>query len=169
MGTEMLNLNPEVLSQKLLDMSWGERGFPVDPVTISHGLGIKVVETDLPSEVSGAIIKDQGSDPVIVVEKNDSASRKRFTCAHELGHYMWHSEEGQENYEYVDLRDPKASDGACEEEVFANKFAANLLMPFVEVQKAHSKGMPNFELARYFGVSAEAIGYRLKNLGLKSQ
>lgn len=169
MGTETLKLNPEALSQKLLGMSWGGRGFPVDPVTISLSLGIKVVETELPPEVSGAIIKDHGSDPVIVVEKTDSTNRKRFTCAHELGHYVWHSGEGQEKYDYVDFRNPKASSGECPEEVFANKFAANLLMPSVEVKKAYSEGWPSFELARYFGVSADSLGFRLANLGLKSE
>ena len=167
----MISLEAETAACELLEMLWGDRGFPVDPITIGKKLGLKIVETTLPKEVSGAIIKKANSDPIIIVEQQDSKNRKRFTCAHEIGHFIYRSEvpqnESQDEYSYVDLRSETSSGGTNEEEVFANNFAASLLMPREEFKKRHSDKPPNFELAAFFGVSVEAIGFRLKNLGLK--
>lgn len=69
----------------LLKDIWGDRKFPVDPVWIANELGLDVVETTLDDDVSGALLKEPEQDPVIILNRNDSNVRKRFTCAHELG------------------------------------------------------------------------------------
>jgi Zn-dependent peptidase ImmA (M78 family) len=127
---------------------------------------LQVKQTSLPPEVSGAIIKKRGEDPVILIEEADSDNRKRFTCAHELGHFIDRSERGEENFEFVDLRDASSSSGTNADEVFANQFAAALLMPeeLVRQQWAENKVVPFLAVA--FGVSADAMTFRLKNLGL---
>jgi Zn-dependent peptidase ImmA (M78 family) len=66
----------------------------------------------------------------------------------------------------VDYRDEKSSTGTIEEERFANSFAANLLMPKVAVEALYEKDTPAFRLAKRFGVSPEAMQYRIENLGL---
>ncbi len=127
---------------------------------------MKVLEAELPPEVSGALIKDLGRDPTIMIEQSDSSDSKRFTCAHELGHYIWRSESPNADrgeYSYVDLRRDGDHGG---EELFADQFAANLLMPANEVRAIHSKKLPNYALAKHFGVSVEEFGLRLKHLGL---
>ncbi len=150
----------------LLKSVWGDRSIPVDPIFIARQLGIDVYEATLPDAVSGAIIKDKGKDPVIVLSKTDSDKRKRFSCAHEIGHYVWRTSNGEETYEYVDLRSGSAHAGDKEEEIYANRFAASLLMPAEEVERMHKKGIPSFIMAQKFGVSDDAMAFRLKNLRL---
>ena len=158
-------------AEEVLSALWGQRGFPVDPAWISNALGVKVVSMTLPKDVSGALIKEPWKDPVITLETTDSKNRKRFSCAHELGHYIGRlkyqfGEEGQ--YEYVDFRGAMARQGTDPEEIYANKFAACLLMPEEEVRKRVAEGYSSIGLANYFGVSPEAMGYRLRNLRLSS-
>ena len=71
-------------------------------------------------------------------------------------------------YEYIDQRGPLAAVGIAPEEVFANAFAAALLMPEHEVRQRHEAKASPAEMAFDFQVSQEAISYRLENLGLVS-
>ena len=96
-------------AERLRISVWGDR-FPVDPVRIARKLGIHVLDSRLPRNVSGALVKERGEDPTILLHQKDSANRKRFTCAHELGHFVRRSDNPDE-YEYVDLRDTLGGDG----------------------------------------------------------
>lgn len=155
-------------AQAILQRVWKTRGFPVDPVTIARELGLEVMDTDLPDQVYGALLKEAGKDPVIVLHYADNPKRKRFTCAHELGHFVYRNEQNvlDEEYSYLDLRSPASSTGEEIEEVMANRFAAHLLMPEDEVEKLHAQKTSHLDMALYFDVSSEALKYRLKNMGL---
>jgi Zn-dependent peptidase ImmA (M78 family) len=95
----------------------------------------------------------------------DSFRRQRFTCAHEIGHYVRRTEHPEE-YEYIDYRDALAAQGTDQEEIYANKFAASLIMPAAEVRRLANQGMSDLQMASRFDVSVEAMQYRLQNLGL---
>ena len=172
-GYRQLTMEAEKDAWELLEKAWLQGGtsrphLPVDPFAIARKLGIKVfVDFGLPAEVSGMLRKRSGyEDPEIILNANDSRNRQRFTCAHELGHYNQRIKEGADgSWEYVDKRDPLSSQGMKPEEIYANKFAAGLLMPREEV-KARA-GDPNVaSLALDFGVSADAMRFRLENLRL---
>lgn len=150
---------------ELLDQSW-DGTLPVDPVRIAKDLGVEVLDVFLKKDVSGALVKKEGRDPSILLNAEDGKARKRFTCAHELGHYIRRSSEPVPQYEYVDYRDKKSSTGTDDEERYANSFAASLLMPEVAVRAMHRPEMPAFRLAKQFGVSLESMQHRLDNLGL---
>lgn len=162
-------MDARAAAKSLLESVWGQREFPVDPVWLANQLGVDVIETELPDSVSGALIKDKDKDPVIVLCKSDSKNRKRFTCAHEIGHYAYRLTTNGDHYEYVDLRGNSASAGTDPEEIYANQFAAELLMPKDEVAQLSNKNMPAFLIAQHFGVSDDALRYRLKNLGLNAK
>ena len=49
----IITLNPKQETQKVLFTLWKEGLFPVDLVTICKRLGLQVVETELPDDVSG--------------------------------------------------------------------------------------------------------------------
>lgn len=140
--------------------------FPVDPVRLAKELGIDIFAGQLERVVSGALIKEPGRDPVIILNKEDSPVRQRFTAAHELGHYIRRAGDDAD-YTYVDLRDDIAKQGTEPEEVFANAFAACLLMPEVAVREERDERRQLSELAFHFGVSQEAMRFRLDNLSLK--
>lgn len=166
-ATPKVQTEAKKYADEVLSLLWSNAGFPVDPVAIARKMEIVVVETELPGDVSGALIKEPGKDPEVFIHITDSRQRKRFSCAHELGHYFSRlrtlREENQ--YEYVDFRDANSSLGSNKEEIFANAFAANLLMPEQEVRKQYGR-KSNFWLATYFDVSETALAYRIENLKL---
>jgi Zn-dependent peptidase ImmA (M78 family) len=156
----------ESLADTLRSQLWGDH-LPVDPVALANRLDIKVIETPLPNNVSGGLIKQDGNTPMIVLNEKDSRQRKRFTCAHELGHYVYRVETGLDgDYEYTDLRGVLASSGTNYEEKFANRFAGALLLPQESVKKLFKEESPVFMMATQFDVSAEAMQVRLRVLDL---
>ena len=160
--------DPEVAAMGLINFTWtdpgsGEIRLPVDPVRIARNLGVQVFDAPLSEDISGSLVKTAGADPVILLNRADSNSRRRFTCAHELGHFVRRS--GDEQFEYIEHRGPIATEGSEPSEIYANQFAAAMLMPADLVRK-HASGKGTLELARMFGVSPDAMKFRLKNLQL---
>jgi Zn-dependent peptidase ImmA (M78 family) len=149
---------------RILRATWGS-GIPVEPVEIAHELGIRVLEAELDGNTLGALLKEPEEDPTILLNQQDSRNRRRFTTAHELGHYVRRSAESNE-YARVDLRDRRSSTGEDPEEIYANEFAACLLMPEDEVRNFADLGLDDLEMALHFKVSREAMKFRLVNLGL---
>jgi Zn-dependent peptidase ImmA (M78 family) len=164
-------MDPESNARQLLETVWapGRDGadvpLPVDPFQIAQRLGVKSYSAALDEGISGMLIKRAGEDPEIYVHASDSQNRQRFTCAHELGHYVKRSGTGDTEWEYVEHRDLLTSQGSDPEEIFANRFAASLLMPREAVERLHAD-LGQAALAYKFGVSADAMHYRLVNLGL---
>ena len=151
-------------AERIRNTFW-KKGFPVDPVLIAQRLGVSVRQAKLSPGVSGALVKKLGEDPAILLNANDHPNRQRFTCAHELGHYI-SRENDPDAYEYIDLRDIWSAAGTKPEEVFANAFAANLLMPEREVRRLLNEKYGPTEMAVYFDVSQDSMHFRLKNLKL---
>ena len=154
--------HPRIEAERVLATFWPERKLPVDPVAIARAMGLEVKQGELPEAISGVLVKRAGADAVILLAQNDNPDRKRFTCAHELGHFVRHA--GEPAIERLDFRGPLASTGLDKEEVFANQFAANLLMPETELREAIQHEQSVWLLSHRFGVSGEAMGYRLENL-----
>lgn len=141
--------------------------FPVDPVVIAKQMDLKVIEAELPAPVSGGLLRKDGDDPVVVLNESEPKTRKRFTCAHELGHYVYRLETGcDREFEYTDLRNHLSSMGMDKEEMFANRFAGALLMPRSKVEELMKNHLPVLVMAHKFGVSADAMRVRLKVLNL---
>lgn len=157
--------DPKKAAAELLQACWADGRIPVDPVLIAHQLGVRVHRVSLPANHSGALVKREGGDPVILLQEGDSTNRQRFTCAHELGHYVRRA--GDDAFGFVDLRSSLSEQGTNPEEIFANRFAANLLMPEDAVRERIGRNAPDIViLANEFQVSAEAMRFRLRNLGI---
>ena len=120
-------------------------------------LGFAVEARKLP--VSGMLLP---AERRILVNADEPQTRQRFTIAHELGHWVCQCV-GAESPQPVYCRaeevgvDPEAR--ALERE--ANIFAANLVMPEEAVRAASGENR--------FGVSDEALAWRLYNLGVRSE
>jgi Zn-dependent peptidase ImmA (M78 family) len=159
--------NPETTSFEALQTVWmedGEISLPVDPFVIARKLGIQTYVANLPEKVSGIFRAKPGSDPKIYINTLDHANRQRFTCAHELGHYYLMVAEGRTDEEIVERRDLFSTTGQDEREVYANQFAAGLLMPKEKLKEMRAEKSPA-TLAYEFGVSPDAMAFRLKNIG----
>lgn len=142
---------------------------PVDPIQVARALGIKVWTSDLDPNVAGVLVKRKGAAPEIYISAADHINRQRFTVAHEVGHYVERAANGkaQDPVNYVDYRDAVSSQGSSPAEMYANGFAAALLMPAERVRAYWQRCLDADEMARQFGVSAEAMRHRLNNLGIK--
>jgi Zn-dependent peptidase ImmA (M78 family) len=150
------------------------RGFrleaiPVPVDRIAKSLGISLQYAPLDEELSGmAFIKD--GTPVIGVNALHHPNRQRFTLAHEIGHHALHAHllEGKVHVDKVILkRDPVAAAGIDLNEIEANAFASELLMPDPWFSDAIQNGIDIGDeariasLAKRFRVSVAAIQYRL--------
>jgi Zn-dependent peptidase ImmA (M78 family) len=151
-------------AKRLLDETWNG-GLPVDPVKIARVLGIDVVNAQLDPNMSGALLKEPGRDPTIFLNAQDSRNRQRFSCAHEIGHFV-KRKDNPDQYEYVDFRGQLAGLGVDPDERFANGFAAYLLMPEKNVRELQKQGLDETAMALRFGVSQDAMHNHLKNLKL---
>lgn len=89
-----------------------------DIINLFEKNGIIVIEFDTPISLFDGVsfTTDQGYK-VIVINKNMSNDRKRFTLAHELGHIIMHS---SSSFLISDYRDKEKE---------ANEFASEFLMP----------------------------------------
>jgi Zn-dependent peptidase ImmA (M78 family) len=123
------------------------------------GLAIEV-RADLP--VSGMLLPAQR---LIVLRSDEPEARRRFTIAHELGHWICQALEGDMQPVYCRAGEigVDAATKALERE--ANIFAANLLMPEPSVRSAWQTTGTVAGVATRFDVSPEAMEWRLHNFG----
>jgi Zn-dependent peptidase ImmA (M78 family) len=164
----MQGLNPETDAEELLRTYWSREGntivLPVDPVAIAGRLGIRVFTASLDANISGMLIMAGGSDPEIYLSRSDSYNRQRFTCGHELGHWAQNVAKGIESAEITDFRGPLSGAGTNSSEIYANQFAAALLMPAEEVHRLKEQGYGTAAVADTLRVSPDAAAFRITNL-----
>jgi Zn-dependent peptidase ImmA (M78 family) len=135
---------------------------PVDVYGLARALGLMVEEKMLIDDCSGSIER-AGNSYKVTVNSVHSANRKRFTVAHELGHFVLHDHLIDSGiYDNKMYRDARISDS---QETEANKFAASILMPSNLIYRLKKQGFHEApELARELEVSEQAINIRLENI-----
>lgn len=130
------------------------------PRELCKRLGINVYEVNLPDGSSGMIVKRGGEDAEIFVEANDPPVRRKFTLAHELGHYMERALVHDDDFSF---RERRGMDYDLHE-FFADEFAGALLMPEDEFLRLMDSGATNTGLAAHFDVSLSAVEKRRARL-----
>jgi Zn-dependent peptidase ImmA (M78 family) len=147
---------------------------PVPVERIAEQQGAQVIRQRSESPDSGFALRMDGRW-IIGVNTQTSRLRQRFSIAHELGHLLLHEEQLIVSTVQVHLRSHVSSLGTDAQEIEANQFAAELLMPRKFVldsvatqmsQKPLTRDELVHTLAREFDVSTDAMGYRLVNLGV---
>lgn len=142
-----------------------QQSAPVDVTGLAEALGLAVWESDdLPAGVSGKMFEDPTnggpSRYSIVVRASEPFVRKRFTVAHEIAHFLLHRNRiGSFLLEDAWLR----SNLSTREEVEANQFAADILMPrnlIAKYANLYGTSDPGV-LASFFKVSEAAMRIRL--------
>jgi Zn-dependent peptidase ImmA (M78 family) len=145
--------------------TFGGELIPVPVESIAEDLlGLRVGERD-DLDCSGLLVPAQRRIWVNAREAAESPGRRRFTIAHELGHWVCQVVEGHRAPVYCRPADlTETADRALERE--ANVFAAELAMPEPLVRREF-EGHPAVEaMAARFDVSEAAMHWRLFNLGL---
>lgn len=139
---------------------------------LAKSLKIILTFEDLNDEVAGFFVMTN-TQPVITVNKSNAVTRKRFTIAHEIGHFILHS---KDQPIFVDkapsmmYRNTASSTGEIFREREANAFAAALLMPKSLLEEEIINAPSDISdaisfLADKFKVSENAMSFRLSNLG----
>ena len=136
---------------------------------IAETLNLKVGYESFDDNKCGCLIR-KGNTGLIEINKDHPETRQRFTFAHELGHYMMHgtTEGFVDNDTCVFLRD-KDADQNDTQEIEANYFAAELLMPekFIGADLKNNLVSNEFieNISKKYNVSTQAMPIRLFNLG----
>ena len=157
---------PNKSAERILQRFWAGQLYPVDPIAIAKKMGLQVFNAALPNDVAGAIMKKPGEPASIFLNQSDTRQRRRFTCAHELGHYVDIIERNQvvDSYQIIEHRTNFSTEDCMPNEHFANHFAAYLLMPDQELSLKRHNSV--WQLAEYFDVSPETMLVRMKQIGL---
>lgn len=146
---------------KVIAKHWDSTPVPIDAIIRDIGLPLSYEPMD--ENISGYIERRDGGYR-IVVNSTHAPTRRRFTAAHELGHYIYHREllgEGVgDNRSYrTDGTDRPNANIRPVHERQANSFAANVLMPRHRLSDV--AGQSTVALAQQFKVSPEAMRIRL--------
>jgi IrrE N-terminal-like domain len=177
MATEPSHRAREVLAE--FEASFGYDGdLPVPVEEVADSLArLRVCDVDDMSGVSGApegarklsgmlLCRPINTIYVNAAETRRSRGRRRFTIAHELGHWYLHATQATgERFERFCRGDDLSSTRSLEGE--ANRFASALLMPDELLTEATEQLRMNVPLlAKRFDVSVPAMRTRLLALDL---
>lgn len=147
---------------------------PVAVEAIARSLGATARYAPFQGELAGMLIRhDDGRGVVIGVNSLHHVNRQRFTIAHECGHLRLH--EGKpadvDRSFRVNRRDGASSQATDAEEIEANRFAAELLMPYDMIVEDLVNSAPDIEdeaelrtLANRYGVSLQALTLRIRSV-----
>ncbi len=128
-------------------------------------LGLRVTE-DADLDCSGVLLPTHREILLNRREARESPGRRQFTLAHELGHWVCQVLEGHTAPIYCRAEDVGLRNRRHPIEREANVFAAELLMPESLVRKRFGPDSRISSMATDFGVSVEAMHWRLYNFGL---
>lgn len=147
---------------------------PVRLTPIVDKLGLQVYLVEMKDGVSGKLLANKHLPKslnggkcgwTIFANANEPARRVRFTVAHEIGHFLLHKDIATQYGRIVDdslYRSEQISDFKESE---ANRFAADLLMPWDEINRyiesTSSESIDVEQMADYFDVSKIAMAIRL--------
>lgn len=150
---------------------------PVNLEQICHLFEIDVEPIDADDNLSGFFVVGDNNRKIIGYNKSHNENRRRFTIAHELGHFYLHFKGEQkifiDNNSHKFFRNEKSSSGEIRREREANAFAAALLMPSSLIENEIEK-LQNIEnlstiikkLSTAFKVSQQSVHFRIINLGI---
>jgi Zn-dependent peptidase ImmA (M78 family) len=158
--------------RKVIELLAGQHAPPVSLSAVAEALDAEIREVELEHDVSGILFRGDGRR-VIAVNKAHPTVRKRFTIAHELGHLALHkgTEVHVDQVFRINLRDARSATAEDVEEIEANAFAANLLIPAHWIRADLNNSPIDLEnetrivgLADRYQVSTQAMIVRLTSL-----
>jgi hypothetical protein len=142
-------------------LSAGVARGPVPLRDVVSALNLEVVQTAGEPFSCEAALEPVGDGHRIVLRGASSERRRRFTIAHEIGHFVLHP------HRVAPQRGGRGNAAWQAQEREADQFAAELLMPEDLVREAVLRyGLDADRLADSFDVSRQAMQARLKRLGL---
>ncbi len=155
---------------------WELDNLPIDVSKLAECLELPIVEEDLEDNIAGFLFS-KNNRSYVGINSNHHENRKRFTIAHEIGHYVLLHHKLTDDI-HVDTkssvfrRTGNTTDNE-QKEKDANKFSAALLMPhtllvrYIKEQNINlNDDLDISKLSRKLVVSEKTLTYRLLNLGI---
>ena len=170
-------MNNKLINSKVTAIlkSLNEIVLPIKIEEIAKLRGLEVIAYPLGEDISGLLSIKDGKG-TIGYSKDEPRVRKRFTIAHELGHYELHREKSDLFVDKQFIYRNKNSSSTAVSQVMeqeANAFASAILMPTEYVRSEVGKieiDLGNEDaikaLAKIFDVSTTAMSLRISGLGL---
>lgn len=134
---------------------------PVKVGALAKALGLKVLLSTLPLNISGMLKPDEEGGYVIKINRFEPKERQRFTIAHEIAHFLLHKHLIARGVVDSALYRSKLSSRL---EAEANRLAADILMPKALVEHERRLVPIGVDVDRYlaqkFEVSLPAMDIR---------
>lgn len=134
---------------------------PVRVGALAKALGLRVLLSTLPLNISGMLEPDDEGGHVIKINRFEPKERQRFTIAHEIAHYLLHRHLIARGVVDSALYRSKLSSRL---EAEANRLAADILMPRILVEQERDSVPDGVDVDRYlaqkFEVSLPAMEIR---------
>ena len=141
----------------------------VDLYDLAQELELEIVEVDSKS-FDGALLRSRTkfAGQILVRSGIREVGRKRFTIAHEIGHYILH---GNQQTSCSPRVIEGWNEGQPSPEREADTFASELLLPTTDVAKRVNKRWPSMQvvsdIADHFGASMMAAGRKFCDVALQ--
>ncbi|MBD1928350.1 XRE family transcriptional regulator [Trichocoleus sp. FACHB-90] len=135
---------------------------------LEQSVGVRIFYLKMPPKYSEIYSYDEQLGGCMAINANHPEERRRWSLAHGYLHFLAHRRKPVVDFEGQYQRIPESERLA---EAFPKYFlmpTSGLLRRFNDMYRTHSKFTPTnlFTLAHYYGVSVEALVYRVEEMGL---
>lgn len=146
----------------------GDGPIPMLRDILEQSVGIRVFYLNMPAKYSEIYSYDEQLGGCIAINLRHYEERRRWSMAHGCLHFLAHRRKPVVDFEGQYKRIPESERLA---EAFPKYFlmpTSGLLSRFNDMYRTHGKFTPTnlFTLAHYYGVSIEALVYRLEDMEL---
>jgi Zn-dependent peptidase ImmA (M78 family)/DNA-binding XRE family transcriptional regulator len=146
----------------------GDGPIPLLRDILEQSVGLRIFYLEMPPKYSEIYSFDEQLGGCMAINANHPEERRRWSLAHGYLHFLAHRRKPVVDFEGQYQRIPESERLA---EAFPKYFlmpTSGLLRRFNDMYRTHSKFTPTnlFTLAHYYGVSVEALVYRLEEIGL---
>lgn len=119
---------------------------------------LEVFSYALGENISGVSVLEEESI-TIGYNQREGWYRRRFTIAHEIGHFLMGHQHQEESPEVEGMRDPRETE--------ADQFAAELLLPLKHFKTDYKAGTKDLQtLSQKYQVSRSAVSVKIMEHGL---
>lgn len=147
----MVDYDKAVISAKtLLENSKANEKRPVNLAIILNELGLNAIYSE---DIEDEALLNPMEKTIYVKVDDKPMTRKLFSIAHEIGHWVLHSRNKIRPRINFEDNNPFRSQEEIAEEKEANAFASELLMPYNEVRNMIMIGYSVEDIMNYFNVS----------------
>jgi Zn-dependent peptidase ImmA (M78 family)/DNA-binding XRE family transcriptional regulator len=146
----------------------GDGPIPMLRDILEQGVGLRIFYLKMPSKYSGIYSYDEKLGGCIAINSEHPEERRRGSLAHEYLHFLAHRRKPVFDFEGQYRRIPESERLAAAFPKYFLMPTSGLLKRFNDMYRAHGKFTPTnlFTLAHYYGVSVQALVYRLEEMEL---